>query len=142
MLTPIHSALAAGTLGEPVLVAEALALVADREPRMDRGHGVRHVAHVGAPRADPPVDLARGTAQRREVAAEREERPPLAKVLAPLGEVVQLVLDQIRSAVKTPDKVTVELGAALKGKSSIVLVSGETEATLKVSLTWENKTQS
>ena len=58
-----------------------------------------------------------------------------------MGEVVQLVLDQIRSTVKTPDKVTVELGAALKGKSSIVLVSGETEATLKVTLTWENKTQ-
>ena len=77
----------------------------------------------------------------REVAAEREERPPLAKVLAPLGEVVQLVLDQIRSTVKTPDKVTVELGAALKGKSSLVIVSGETEATLKVTLSWENKTQ-
>lgn len=77
----------------------------------------------------------------REVAAEDDYRPPLAKILAPLGEVVQLVLDQIRSAVKTPDKVTVELGAALKGKSSIVLVSGETEATLKVSLTWENKIQ-
>lgn len=86
-------------------------------------------------------NLPGGTRGAREVAAEREERPPLAKVLAPLGEVVQLVLDQIRSTVKTPDKVTVELGAALKGKSSIVLVSGETEATLKVTLTWENKTQ-
>ena len=75
------------------------------------------------------------------MATEREGRPPLAKVLAPLGEVVQLVLDQIRATVKTPDKVTVELGAALKGKSSIVLVSGETEATLKVSLTSENKIQ-
>lgn len=87
-------------------------------------------------------NLPGGARGAREVAAEREERPPLAKVLAPLGEVVQLVLDQIRSTVKTPDKVTVELGAALKGKSSIVLVSGETEATLKVTLTWENKTQS
>ena len=86
-------------------------------------------------------NLPGGARGAREVAAEREEQPPLAKVLAPLGEVVQLVLDQIRSAVKTPDKVTVELGAALKGKSSIILVSGETEATLKVSLTWENKTQ-
>jgi hypothetical protein len=86
-------------------------------------------------------NLPGGARGAREVAAEREERPPLAKVLAPLGEVVQLVLDQIRSTVKTPDKVTVELGAALKGKSSIVLVSGETEATLKVTLTWENKTQ-
>ena len=86
-------------------------------------------------------NLPSGARGAREVAAEREERPPLARVLAPLGEVVQLVLDQIRSAVKTPDKVTVELGAALKGKSSIILVSGETEATLKVTLTWENKTQ-
>lgn len=87
-------------------------------------------------------NLPGGARGAREVAAEREERPPLAKVLAPLGEVVQLVLDQIRATVKTPDKVTVELGAALKGKSSIVLVSGETEATLKVTLTWENKAQS
>ena len=87
-------------------------------------------------------NLPNATRGAREVAAEREEKPShLAKVLAPLGEVAQLVLDQIRSAVKTPDKVTVELGAALKGKSSLVLVSGETEATIKVTLTWENKVQ-
>ncbi|WP_058556452.1 CU044_2847 family protein [Thiohalocapsa sp. ML1] len=71
----------------------------------------------------------------REVAA-GNERPPLAQVLAPLGEVAQLVLDQLRSAVKSPDEIKVELGAALKGKSTLVLVSGETEATLKVTLTW------
>lgn len=73
----------------------------------------------------------------REVAADGE-KPGLAKILAPLGEVAQLVLDQIRSALSTPDEVKVELGAALKGKSTLVLVSGETEATLKVTLTWHN----
>jgi len=71
----------------------------------------------------------------REVAADAD-KPALAKVLAPLGEVAQLVLDQVRSAVRTPDEVQIELGAALKGKTTLVLVSGETEATLKVTLTW------
>lgn len=74
----------------------------------------------------------------REVAADHEGRLPLEKVLKPLGEVADLVLNQIRSAVKVPNTVTVELGAALKGKSSLVLVSGETEATFKVTLTWNN----
>jgi len=73
----------------------------------------------------------------RDVASD-SEKPALARVLAPLGEVAQIVLDEIRSAVRTPDEVTVELGAALKGKSTLVLVSGETEATLKVTLTWRN----
>ena len=73
----------------------------------------------------------------RDVAKEAE-RPTLAKVLAPLGEMMQLVLDQVRSAVKAPDQVTIELGVAVKGKSTLVLVSGETDATLKVTLTWRN----
>ncbi len=74
----------------------------------------------------------------REVSADREGRLALDKVLAPLGEAADLVLNQIRSAVKVPNTVTVEFGAGLKGKSSLVLVSGETEATLKVTLTWNN----
>jgi hypothetical protein len=71
----------------------------------------------------------------REVAADNQ-KPDLSKILAPLGEVTQLVLDQIRSSVKAPNEVKVELGAALKGRSTLVLVSGETEASLKVTLTW------
>ena len=74
----------------------------------------------------------------REVAAGHEGPVPLEKVLAPLGEVADLVLTKIRSAVNVPNTVTVELGAALKGKSSLVLVSGETQATIKVTLTWTN----
>lgn len=75
----------------------------------------------------------------REVAADGQ-KPVLATILAPLGEVAQLVLDQIRSTARSPDEVKVELGAALKGKSTLVLVSGETEATLKVTLAWRNPT--
>jgi len=75
----------------------------------------------------------------REVSSDREGKLPLDAILAPLGEVADLVLEQIRSAVKVPNTVTVELGAALKGKSSLVIVSGETEATLKVTLTWNNE---
>lgn len=75
----------------------------------------------------------------REVSPDRGGELPLEKILAPLGEVANVVLEQIRSAAKVPNTVTVELGAALKGKSSLVIVSGETEATLKVSLTWNNE---
>ncbi len=72
----------------------------------------------------------------REVASD-SEKISLSRVVEPLGEVVQVVLEQIRSAVKTADEVKVELGASLKGKSTLVLVSGETEATIKVILTWQ-----
>ena len=72
----------------------------------------------------------------REVAPD-DKITPLADVIAPLGEVTKVVMEQVRSAVKTPDEIKLELGAALKGKSSIVLVSGESEATIKVTLSWQ-----
>lgn len=73
-------------------------------------------------------------------AASDDKKPRLAEVIQPLGEVAQLLVDQIRSIAKAPDEVSVELGAAFKGKSSLVLVSGETEATIKVTLTWQKRT--
>ena len=73
----------------------------------------------------------------RDVAAD-QDTPALARVLTPLGEVTQIILEQIRSALQTPDEVAVEVGVALKGKSTLVLVSGETAATIKVTLTWQN----
>lgn len=69
---------------------------------------------------------------------EEGEPLPLETVLSPLGEVVQLVFEQLQSAVRTPSTVHLEVGASLKGKSSLVLVSGETTGTIKVSLTWNN----
>lgn len=57
-----------------------------------------------------------------EVRSDGETRN-LAKILAPLGEVAQLVLDQVRAATRGPDEVKVELGAAIKGKSTLVLVT-------------------
>ena len=62
---------------------------------------------------------------------------PIQKVLAPLGELVEVVFGQLKSAVRKPDKVTLELGAAFKGKTGLVIVSGEAQANLKVTLSWE-----
>lgn len=61
---------------------------------------------------------------------------PFQKVIEPLGEVAQLLFEQIKSSVQAPDSVTLEFGASLKGQTHLLLVSGEGEGTIKVSLTW------
>lgn len=75
----------------------------------------------------------------RDVAAGRPSDAPLPiqQVLAPLGELVEVVFEQIKSSARTPDKVTLELGAAFTGKTGLVIVSGEVQANLKVTLSWE-----
>jgi hypothetical protein len=75
-----------------------------------------------------------------EVSKKRKgESLPFDRVIAPIGEVAQLLFEKLRSAVTAPDKVVVELGASLKGGASVVLVSGESQASIKVILTWDNK---
>jgi hypothetical protein len=61
---------------------------------------------------------------------------PFQEVIKPLGEVTQLLFEQIKSAVHEPDSVTLEFAASLKGQTHLLLVSGEGEGTIKVSLTW------
>jgi hypothetical protein len=78
----------------------------------------------------------------RDVAApDGQERDiPFENVISPLGEVCQLIFEKIRSTVTAPDNVQIELSASLKGKTSFVLVSGETQGTLKVTLSWKKNT--
>lgn len=67
----------------------------------------------------------------------KDEPLPIQQVLAPLGELVDVVFGHLKLAVRKPDKVTLELGAAFKGKTGLVIVSGEAQANLKVTLSWE-----
>jgi hypothetical protein len=75
----------------------------------------------------------------RDVANEPsgEDRIPFARVLEPLGEVCETLVESIKSSIKAPHKVTVELSASLKGKTGLVIVRGEAEGSIKVTLTWE-----
>ena len=68
------------------------------------------------------------------------QKIPFEEVIAPLGEVADVLLTRIKSCVKAPDSVTLEFAASLKGKTTLLIVSGEGEGSIKVSLTW-NKPQ-
>ena len=60
------------------------------------------------------------------------------KVIQPIGEVSQLIFDALKESVKQPDSITVEFGASIKGKTKLLIVSGETDANIKVQMTWKN----
>lgn len=63
---------------------------------------------------------------------------PFETVLAPLGELCELVFEKLRTSMASPESVTIELGAAIKGKTCLVLVSGQAECVLKVILSWKS----
>ncbi|MCP4698096.1 MAG: hypothetical protein GY862_14775 [Gammaproteobacteria bacterium] len=58
------------------------------------------------------------------------------KVIEPLGEVADLLFSKIKSSVREPDSVTLEFAASLKGQTKLLIVSGEGQGSIKVSLTW------
>jgi hypothetical protein len=60
-------------------------------------------------------------------------------VIRPIGEVAEMVFEAVKSKVINPDKITLEFGAALKGGVNLYIVSGNADATFKVSLAWERK---
>jgi inner membrane protein involved in colicin E2 resistance len=68
----------------------------------------------------------------------RVEKTPISfeAVVQPLGEVSELLFDKLKTSVTAPEEIKLEFGASLKGQSSLVIVSGGTEATIKVTLTW------
>ena len=59
------------------------------------------------------------------------------EVVAPLGEVAEVLFSKIKSSVKEPDEVSLEFGASLKGKTWLLAFSGEGQGNVKVSLTWK-----
>jgi len=66
----------------------------------------------------------------------KEANRLFAKVIEPLGEVAQLLFEKVKSSVHEPDSVTLEFSASIKGQTKLLIVSGETEGSIKVSLTW------
>jgi hypothetical protein len=76
----------------------------------------------------------------RDVARKRdtEEEIPFESVISPLGEVCELIFEKLKTSIKAPETVALELSASLKGKTSFVLVCGEAQGTIKVTLTWKN----
>ena len=73
---------------------------------------------------------------------EKADKLPLDKVIGPLGEVADLLFETVKTTVKTPSSITLELGASLKGQSNLVIVSGEGSASIKVTLTWDKPDES
>jgi hypothetical protein len=73
-----------------------------------------------------------------DVSFDRGGRIPFEKVIAPLGEVAEMLFAQIRSSVKEPSAITLEFKASIKGQTRLAIVSGEGEGSIKVSLTWKN----
>ena len=71
-------------------------------------------------------------------ASQKAEKMALAEVLEPLGKVTQLLFEKIKSSVpEPPDSVTVEFSATIKGQTKLLIVSGEGQGSIKVSLTWK-----
>ena len=64
---------------------------------------------------------------------------PFEQVIEPLGEVSSLIFEKLRSSVKAPETVEIEMGAAIKGNTRLLIVSGEARASIKVTLSWTNK---
>lgn len=72
-----------------------------------------------------------------DVGFARDTKVVLEEVLAPLGEVAELLARTIRGKVREPDSLEVEFAVALKGQTKLLIVSGEAEGNIKVSLTWK-----
>ena len=80
------------------------------------------------------------TTETREVFRTGQDTPaPFAEVVAPIGEVAEAVFDAVKSKVSKPDQITLEFGATLKGGVNLFLVSGKTDTTFKVTLSWKNE---
>ena len=70
---------------------------------------------------------------------QENQKIPFENVLNPLGEVTQLLFEKVKSSVREPDSVTLEFAATIKGQTKLLIVAGETEGSIKVSLTWNKK---
>ncbi|NJO16800.1 MAG: hypothetical protein HC877_13960 [Thioploca sp.] len=75
-----------------------------------------------------------------DVSKDQEKKKiPFEEVLTPLGEVTQLLFEKVKSSVREPDSVTLEFSASIKGQTKLLIVSGEGQGSIKVSLTWKKE---
>lgn len=56
--------------------------------------------------------------------------------------IANMVIEGIGDLAKAPDEINVEFGVKLGGKLGAFIASAETEATIKVSLTWKKESKS
>lgn len=68
-----------------------------------------------------------------------DRKIPFEKIIAPLGEMANVLFTSVKSAVQAPDTVTLEFGASLKGQTKLLIMSGEGQGSIKVSLTWKKQ---
>jgi hypothetical protein len=59
--------------------------------------------------------------------------------LALVRDVAAGVMTQLKEATKQAERVTVEFGVNISGKSGIILVEGEVAANLKVTVSWKGQ---
>jgi hypothetical protein len=59
--------------------------------------------------------------------------------IAPIGEVAEVLLKKFIGTVTSPNEVNLEFGVGFKGKSGIILISGEINADIKVKLIWKKQ---
>lgn len=52
-------------------------------------------------------------------------------------ELAAELVDRLKAATESAEEVKVEFGVNISGKSSVVLVQGETQANLKVTISWK-----
>jgi hypothetical protein len=77
----------------------------------------------------------RGT---RDVARSEDNGGPtrFEKAIEPLGELCELLLAKLTTAASVPNVISLEFSVALKGKTNLILVSADSEATMKITLQW------
>jgi hypothetical protein len=62
------------------------------------------------------------------------------KVIEPLGEIADVLFSKVKSSINEPDSMTLEFSASIKGKTKLIIVSGEGQGSIKISLTWNKST--
>ncbi|WP_405015427.1 CU044_2847 family protein [Kitasatospora sp. NBC_01539] len=94
----------------------------------------------GPPPAEDGADLPGGSGETVAVGrlrdAARTTGTALRDALQPLGGVLDLVHDAVRSAVRPPEQVEVEFGVKLSKDLRLGIVSAGAEAALTVRATW------
>jgi Trypsin-co-occurring domain 1 len=90
------------------------------------------IVHVQSSLQPPPSS---GPAQASGAAAKAREA--WSEGVALVRELAEGVVTQLKEATRHAEQVTVEFGVNISGKSGIILVEGEAEANLKVTVTWK-----
>ncbi|WP_018417396.1 CU044_2847 family protein [Teredinibacter turnerae] len=62
----------------------------------------------------------------------------LREAIAPLSTLYEDITSSLKS-INEPSEISIEVGIKLSAKAGIVIVSGDSEANFKLSITWKNE---